>query len=165
MTPFDTNLALAETGEAAVSDAETFQLTNRFGTFDIDPNKVIEMPQGPMGFAEMTRYALLDVPGAEEGAFKLFQSLDDTALTFIVVHLPQGSSAIAEADIVAGCHAYAMRRENVAVLLIANVRSEADGKTTTTVNLKAPLLVDTRHRVARQVVFTNDAYDLRHPLA
>ena len=165
MTPFDTNLALAETGEAAVSGAETFQVTNRFGTFDIDPRKIVEMPQGPMGFAEMTRFALLDVPGAEDGAFKLFQSLDDIALTFIVVHLPEGSSAIAEADIAAGCHAYAMTRADVAVLLIANVRSDDQGKTSTTVNLKAPLLVDTRHRVARQVVFANDAYDLRHPLA
>lgn len=165
MSPYDSSLALAEPlPDVAPSGADRMTLETRFGTFEVDPARAIEMPQGPIGFAEMQRFALLDAPGAAEGPFKLYQSLDDPGLTFVVVPLAEESEAIDEADLAAACEAYCIARDNAAFLLIATFRPGADGTPEATVNLKAPIVLDTVHRVARQVVFAGDRYPMRHPL-
>lgn len=166
MSPYDSNLALAEDPgrEASAADSRRI-LKTRFGTFEVDTDKAIFMPQGPIGFTDMQSFALLDAPNAEAGPFKLLQSLDDPALTFVVVPLPEESDAIAEADLEAACAAYSIARENAAFLLIATFRPQPDGSTQTTVNLKAPIVLDVVHRVARQVVFSGDRYPMREPLA
>jgi len=167
MTPYDSSLALAADPvlETPAEGGETFTLHTRFGAFEVDPALTIDMPQGPIGFTEMHRFVLLDVPNGDGGPFKLYQSLDDAGLTFVVVPLPEGSEAIEEADLAAACEAYCIVRENAAFLLIATIRPGIDGKPETTVNLKAPIVLDTRNLVARQVVFSGERYPMRQPLA
>jgi len=166
MSPYDSSLAVAaplpET--AAPPSGERITLETRFGTFEVDPSRAIEMPQGPIGFAEMQRFALLDAPGAPDATFKLYQSLDDPGLTFVVVPLAEESEIIDEADLAAACEAFCIARADAAFLLIATFRPSAGGRPEATVNLKAPVVLDTVHRVARQVVFAGDRYPMRHPL-
>ncbi len=165
MSPYDSSLALAEPlPDVAASGADQITLETRFGTFEIDPARAIEMPQGPIGFAEMHRFALLDAPDAAEGPFKLYQSLDDPGLTFVVVPLAEESEVIDAADLDAACEAYCIARTDAAFLLIATFRPSAEGKPETTVNLKAPIVLDTRNLVARQVVFSGERYPMRQPL-
>ncbi len=52
---------------------------------------------------------------------------------------------------------------DTAFLLIVTVRSEG-GKRSMTVNLRAPIAIDTGRRAARQCVLSNNAYSVRHPL-
>jgi flagellar assembly factor FliW len=164
MTPSHSSVALADRApeKAQVQDVATIE--TRFGTFEVDLDKTIAMSQGLIGFAHLRRFALLDVPGAEQGGFKLFQSLDDTGVSFIVLPLSEDSGAIDPSDLDAACEMYGVARANAAFLLIATVRRAETGGATTTVNLKAPLLVDTEQRSARQVIFSDQKYSTRHPL-
>lgn len=164
MSPSHSHAALAERlPDAAPAETTTF-IETRFGGFEVDLEKTITMPQGPIGFAHLQRFALLDVPGAEASGFRLFQSLDDLSVSFIVMPLSEESGAIDPGDLDTACEMNGVDRMNAAFLLIATVRRDGEGGAVTTVNLKAPLLVDAEQRNARQVIFTDPRYPTRQPL-
>lgn len=164
MSPSHSQVALAERTPDDTPADNVAVIDTRFGRFEVDLDKTINMSQGPIGFAALRRFALLDVPGAEAGGFKLFQSLDDAGVSFIVLPYAEDSAAIDPADLDAACTMNAVPRENAAFLLIATVRRDDDGGAVTTVNMKAPLLIDTVHRAARQVIFSDQRYSTRQPL-
>jgi flagellar assembly factor FliW len=167
MSPLDTAavaMADTDTHETESAPRNLTTISTRFGTFEVDLDKAIDMPQGPIGFTDLSRFALLDVPENPEGPFKLFQALEDNSVTFIVTVLPTESELIDEADLEAACTNYSIRRDNAAFLLITKVSRDAEGGVATTVNLRAPIVVDAVHKVARQAVFTGDRYPMRHPL-
>ena len=169
MTPLDsaatmTNHADTTLTENATENDNTTTIATRFGTFEIDPAKAIEMPQGPIGFTDLKSFAILDAPDAPNSPFKLFQSLEDPGVTFLVTVLPAESDLIEDADLQAACDSYAIDRENAAYLLIVKVRQQPDGTAQTTVNLRAPLLVDSLHRVARQAVFAGEKYSMQYQI-
>lgn len=164
MTPLDLAAVPATsetTGDGSGDPANRITLGTRFGTFEIDLTKTIYMPQGPHGFSDLHKFAVLDAPDGGNSPFKLWQSIEDPGLTFIVTPLPNDSDLIAEEDLAAACSAYSIARENAAFLLITKVRRDDDGNPVTTVNLRAPLVVDMVHFVARQVVFSGERYPMQ----
>lgn len=172
MFPSQSNLALQERGHSPMleMDMETdaIILETRFGRIAVERSAVIRMPQGPHGFGSHRAFALLNIPGAEEQPFKLYQSLDDDQLSFIVLPLPEsdseGGSPIAEADLTEACRSYGVARENAAFLLIVTMRRDEAGQVAMTANLRAPLLVDTVQRTARQHIFVSSDYPTRQTL-
>lgn len=143
----------------AVADAP---LVTRFGALALDPERIIMFPHGLLGFAGQHRYILADIPGAD-AVFKLLQSLDDPELSFVVLPLDASDGPIASADLMAARRALAIEETALAVLAIVTLRAEHE-RLDFTVNLRAPLLVDTLRRLGYQHVLPNDAYPLRHPL-
>ena len=57
--------------------------TTRFGQIDVKPEDMVIFPDGPLGFPDCTRFTFID----EERAmpFRMLQSLDNSALAFVVV--------------------------------------------------------------------------------
>lgn len=153
LLPVDAPATAASDGAKAVT---------RFGALTLDPNRVITFPDGLLGFAEYRRYVLAEVAGAEV-FFKLLQSIDDPELAFVVLPLDRQDGPIAGADIDAACEALGLETADVAVLGIVTLRPGGE-HVRFTVNLRAPLLIDTGRRVGRQHVLPSDAYPLRHPL-
>jgi flagellar assembly factor FliW len=166
MTPLDTGASIHgsnRTDDPGLAENST-RIGTRFGTFVIDLSKAITMPQGPLGFANLHEFAVLDVPDAPDSAFKLFQSIDDPSVTFIVTPMPERSDLIAEDDLVSACMSYSITRENAAFLLITKVRKDPAGNRITSVNLRAPIVVDMVNRVARQAVFGGERYPMQYDL-
>ncbi len=164
MTPLDT-AAVPATSDTAEPDAENvITLGTRFGTFEIDLNKAVDMPQGPLGFTDLHRFAILDAPDSSDSPFKLFQALDDPGVTFVVTPLPTDSELIADEDLTAAATSYSIAPENAAFLLITKIQHGANGDPSVTVNLRAPIVVDVVHRVARQAVFSGDRYPMQYAL-
>jgi flagellar assembly factor FliW len=137
-------------------------LLTRFGALALDPDRIILFPRGLLGFADQHHYMLADIPG-NGAAFKLLQSVDDVDLSFVVLPLDRSEGPIAGADLVAAGAALAIEEASLAVLAIVTLRADA-ARVDFTVNLRAPLLIDTARRLGYQHVLTNDAYSLRHPL-
>ncbi|MBK1670998.1 hypothetical protein CKO28_23610 [Rhodovibrio sodomensis] len=165
MAPNDTQVsfALAEPPvETAPAPAE--QLRTRFGTLTIKPAHKLEMPRGPFGFSDYTQFALADVPNQPASQFRILQSLEDTEVSFIVLPTAADNEWIGTADFEAACASYCFDPTTSGLLLIATMRRDTNGQVKATVNLKAPIVLDTANQLARQVVFTSDAYTIRHPL-
>jgi len=56
--------------------------TTRFGTVEVDEQRIINIPAGLLGFSSYQRYTMLQPD--EEGVFFWFQSLDSPELAFVV---------------------------------------------------------------------------------
>ncbi len=137
-------------------------LLTRFGALALDPDRIILFPRGLLGFADQHHYMLADIPG-QDAAFKLLQSVDDVDLSFVVLPLDRSEGPIAGPDLVAAGAALAIEDASLAVLAIVTLRANAP-RVDFTVNLRAPLLIDTARRLGYQHVLATDAYSLRHPL-
>jgi len=142
---------------------ETIVVETRFGPVTTSRNAIIEMPQGPLGFAQHRSFALTDLPNPRLDQFKLLQSLSDAAVSFVVAPSGRDGGPIAAADIDEACAAAGMASADPLVLLIVTVRSGEAG-IAMSVNLRAPVIVDPQCRVGRQMVLNNPGYSVRHPI-
>lgn len=165
--PQSTNLAMTMAAPAPLSTPgsageEEILVRTRFGVVAARPDAIIEMPQGPLGFAQHRRFVMADLPNPKLAQFKLLQSLSAPDVSFVVAGFNAQSGLIAAADLEQGCAEAGFRADQAAILLILTVRQEA-GTIVTTVNLRAPIVVDMERRVARQIVLANPQYSIRHP--
>jgi flagellar assembly factor FliW len=165
MTPYDTHASVALAPAPADTGAHASeQMETRFGTLSIKPEHKLEMPKGPFGFAGYTQFALADVPSQAARQFRILQSLESADVSFIVLPVSGENKWIDGQDFKAACASYCFDPATSGLLLIATMRRGADGQVQTTVNLKAPIVLDTAHQLARQVVFTDADYTIQHPL-
>lgn len=137
-------------------------IATRFGEFAVDPDKVITFEQGLYGLEPHQRFLLIEVP-EWPGFFKLLQAIDDPRLSLIVLPLESGDGPIDPQDFQHACTAIGYDPSTTTVIGIVTMRDDGDSQVFT-VNLKAPLLIDSHRRSGRQHVFANDRYPLRHPL-
>jgi len=136
---------------------------SRFGTIVVDGESRVTFPQGLLGFSDFHAFGLAALPDGKHPQFRVLQSLEDASLAFLVAPLNVESGAISAEDLTEACGTLGIVREDVAVLLIVTVRRE-DNAAQVSVNLRAPVFVDSRRRVARQYVLPNARYAIRHPL-
>jgi len=167
MKSSQTALAESTTGlesgsvEAAGENAVTIE--NRFGTFAFDPKLAIAFPRGLLGFPDHREFGLADLADPRLTAFKLLQSLADPSLCFLVSPCASEGGPHAAADLEPALADLSIAREDAAVLLLVTVRKAVEG-IQVTVNLRAPVLVDTRAQTAQQYVLRNEDYRIQHPL-
>lgn len=167
MTPAH-GLSIAETTAAVPAASpqptkDTISVETRLGPVAVHRDAIIDMPQGPLGFARHTRFALAELPNPDHARFKLLQSMDDPSVTFVVAPVELDGGPIDREDIEQACLAAGMAPGHLVILLIVTVRNDPSG-ISLTANLRAPVIVDARKRVGRQVVLANPCYDVRHPL-
>lgn len=159
--------ALAASGEpnAAVKrgPAEAITVETQFGPMTFDAEQAIHFPHGMLGFGGHTRFGLANLPDPAYGNFKLMQCLDGSGLAFLVLPVANVGDAVAKSDIDEAFEALAIPAANGAALVIVTVRKHED-KVTLSVNLRAPVLIDTKTRKAVQYVLANSAYSIRHEL-
>lgn len=152
-----------ETNEAPPAETETLMIESRFGTLTIRPHATLMFPQGLLGFGDYRDFALAELPNGKQPQFKALQCLSDPSLAFLVAPLPSESSAIDLVDVEEACRSLDIAAEDLAIVLIVTVRRDDEGAHVS-VNLRAPILIDARRRVARQYVLPNSKYEIRHKL-
>jgi flagellar assembly factor FliW len=162
------NLSMAERSAGAPAGpapegGELITVETRLGPVAVHPNAVIAMPQGPLGFARHTQFALAELPNPDLSRFKLLQSMDDPSVTFVVAPIEAEGGPISRQDVEDACLNAGMGTKDLLLLLIVTVRNDPMG-VTLTANLRAPVIVDVRKRIGRQVVLSNPDYAVRHPL-
>ncbi len=158
-----TQLATASVDPAAPPPAPgVSSIATRFGTLALDPARLITLPGGLLGFADCQRFALAELPDSQ-GPFKLLQSVDEPELAFLVLPVDPDADLIARKDLEHACQALRIDWPALAVLALVTVRPEAAG-VHFSINLKAPLLIDTGRQTGRQHVFAGEAYPLRYDL-
>ncbi len=134
--------------------------TTRFGQIHVKQEDIIIFPEGPLGFPECTRFALID----EEKAvpFRMLQSLDNSALAFVVVDplmirpeyhfdITKDDLKLLNADDVEGLQVYA----------IITMSKEIQD---VTVNLQGPLIINTKKNIGHQFVLMDSEYSTKEML-
>ena len=161
---------MSVTAEASAATVELPPLPDsvivqtRFGDYTFTADHRVYMPKGPLGFQDYHDFALANLPNPELDAFKLLQSLDAQALSFIVTALPVSGGPIAEEDLEEIAAAAGVSAAEAIFLLIVTIRANPDGEgIVMTVNLRAPIVFDPATRLARQCVTSNQVYPVQQP--
>jgi flagellar assembly factor FliW len=136
--------------------------TTRFGSIDIADPRIVTMREGGIiGFSHLKTFVLL-IPD-EKKPFWWLQSLEDGSIAFIVTD-PFKVLAGYETDL--SLQAVQLLdiedTEDVAMLCIVTVNKAPQFKIT--VNLRAPIIVNTKSMVARQIVLERDDYEIRYEI-
>jgi flagellar assembly factor FliW len=132
--------------------------TTRFGTVEVDAERVITFDTGLLGFADFQRYVLLQPD--DDAVFFWLQSCDDPALAFVVT-----DPALWVADFEATIRREQMEElgleqiEDAQVFVIVN-RYDAS----LTANLQGPLVVNSVSRRAVQLVLADRRWTTRHEI-
>ena len=148
----------------ASSPPESEEIESRFGRITINTSQQIHFPTGMLGMPDHTRFCLSRFPSEKMARFTLLQSLDDAALSFIVLPVDIANPIIDREDLVQAAQDLEMPLDDLAVLLVVTVHRES-GVAKLTVNSRAPVLMHVTRRVAAQYVFPHTKYLIRQPLS
>ncbi|MCE5314859.1 MAG: flagellar assembly protein FliW [Armatimonadota bacterium] len=134
--------------------------TTRFGTLEIDEESIIKMPRGMLGFDEYTRY--ITIQHRADTAFRWLQCVDEPALAFVVVDPSMFTTdydfEISDAD----AEKLELTGEGDAfVLAVVNI---SNGGRDITLNLAAPVVVNSKNMKGMQVILQDSRYSIKHPL-
>jgi flagellar assembly factor FliW len=143
---------------------ESLTITSRFGEVTVSLKNAIAFPQGLLGLPQFKSYCLATMPNPKLGHFKLLQSLDDTELSFAVLPIEPENALIDAADIEECCKVNGVERQNLGLLLVVSVQRQVTGGNKITVNLRAPIVVDTDRKLALQYVFPHNKYQIAYEL-
>lgn len=146
-------------GGAGVSEI----IKSRFGDIAVDAGRTVEFPRGLLGLPDKFQFVLANFPSEKMQQFKLLQSLDDAALSFITLPVDIENPIITATDIRAACKDLQIGEENAAILLIVSVHRTPE-QVKLSVNARAPLLINAERRVGAQYVFQSDNYKVQHML-
>ena len=154
----------AAIGQAfAASVAETEELDTRFGRVAVSPRQSIQFPNGMLGIPDRLNYCLTHFPSTKMARFKMLQSLDDAALSFITLPVDITNPIIERGDLEQAATDLNIPLNDLAVLLVVTVHRES-GAAKLSTNARAPILVHVSRRTAAQYVFPSTKYLIRQPL-
>ncbi|AGT33468.1 flagellar assembly protein FliW [Geobacillus genomosp. 3] len=133
--------------------------TKYHGELNIDEQHIIRFPRGLPGFVDEKRFVLLPLA---DTPFVILQSVDTPALGFVLIepfsYFPAYEIELDEATL----EQLGIESErDVALYAILTVADPFDN---TTANLQAPVVINARKRIGKQVILTNTPYKTKHRL-
>lgn len=133
-----------------------------FGTVTYERHELIHFVESIIGFAGYKDYLPLPFD-ADSDQMLLLQSTEEPGISFILMNpflLKEDyhPTVSEEMQKLLKCQ----EDEHLSFYVIAVIREPF---TESTVNLKCPIVVNTKNRLAMQVILENSDYSLRHPLS
>ncbi|WP_193371047.1 flagellar assembly protein FliW [Pelagibius marinus] len=138
-------------------------MKTRFGVIEFDLNQALTFPKGIPGFVGYNSFGLAMIPSETQSSFMLLQALKPDDLSFIVLPYEPATGLIEPKDIDAALQHLNIAVQNCAIMLIATFRRMGNSFETS-VNMRAPIFIDTANRQAWQYIMPNDRYEVRHTL-
>lgn len=130
----------------------------RFGTLEIEPEKIIEFPRGLPGFEDCRRFTLFH-PEGEDPKYFILQSLDRPEVAFYLADPARFdfSYEISLSDE----ETRTLALVDPAEIVVAVILTKPDDGGPLTANLKAPLLLNLAAKRGLQHVFADLKYAIR----
>jgi len=137
--------------------------TTRFGTINIEEEKVITMPLGMLGFSDKKRFVILQ--HKENSPFFWYQSVDDPTLAFVITS-PFFFKPDYEIDIDDVLREMSWNEDvennNLELYVIVNIPKGSPDKMTA--NLIGPVVINNKAHQAVQMVLSDSPYTHKFPL-
>lgn len=133
--------------------------TKHFGEIEIDENKIVTFKEGIPGFENLQRYIVL-YNGDETSPFRWLQCVDDGQLAFAVINpfmiLGNYDIEISEETVAS------LNIESITDVMVLAIVVVPEDPNKMTMNLKAPVIINTKNNSGMQVVLDTDTYSVRH---
>lgn len=134
--------------------------TGRFGQLGVGDDEIIHIPHGILGFPEYKKFCLVD-PG-DETLIVWLQSLENPEIAFPLlepkIFKPDYSVRLSAAEL------RELKLENVNQSAVFGILTIPEDVTRMTANLKAPLVINLKLQLARQVVLQENEYNIKHEM-
>lgn len=134
--------------------------TKYHGEKEIQEKEVITFPQAIPGFPEEKEFVLLSLD--EESQFIVLQSVENQQLAFV---LSNPFTFFKEYDFTLEDHIVELleleSEKDIHVLSILTVHDPFEK---TTANLQAPIVINSKKNIAKQVILNEPNYHTKHPL-
>ena len=133
-----------------------------FGSISCSEEELIHFSDGLFGFSELKNYVPLAFQDKSDALISL-QSIDDCKISFILMNPFQLYSEYAPSLSAEDSNLLrtSCNEENISYYVICVIH---DCMEESTVNLKAPIAVNTDTREAKQIILDNPLYKFRHPI-
>lgn len=128
--------------------------TKYLGKVSFKPSAIIQFPNGIPGFNDEKQFIRLELPGNH--VFQILQSVTTEAIAFILTdpyHFYQQYSFELDEPTLESLSIQA--REDVAVFSIVTLKQPFE---TSTINLKAPVIINLRKNYGKQLILNSDDY-------
>lgn len=136
--------------------------TARFGSLEIQGQDILVFPDALYGFDQEKEFALLPLDPTIESPMEWLQSLTSRELAFIVtdpfLFVPEYKMVLSDSE---QAQLEIESMESVVVRVIVTIPKV---HTEMTANLVAPIVINQKKSLAKQVVLTNAEYDTKHSL-
>ena len=136
-------------------------ITKLFDEIEVDEDKLINFPQGIIGFPELKDFLLVH-DSESEGGIRWMQSIQEPAFAMPVIDplivMPDYNPCI-EDDLLGPLGS--VTDENTLVLVTITVPHDIEKMT---VNLKAPIIINGENRKANQIIVEDEQYLVKFPI-
>jgi flagellar assembly factor FliW len=134
--------------------------TTRFGTLEVEKCDIITVKDGILGFEQLKRFFIVD-PG-DQTLILWLQSIEDNSVAFPIIEpkffRPDYSIKLLPAEL-ASLELTDLNDTSVySILTIPKVVSEMSA------NLKAPIIINNKTKIARQIVLQNNKLEVQFPM-
>jgi flagellar assembly factor FliW len=134
--------------------------TTRFGQVQVQDDELLTFPEGVLGFNDFRKFVLLDDPNDE--IFAWLQSCEEPAIAFPVL----------EPELFSDSYRVTLAKSETETLKLTPEDAKRmfcivtipDDPTLMTANMKAPIVVNPRLRLARQCVLQDNSLAIREPI-
>ena len=131
--------------------------TQEFGILEVEEKDIISFPHGILGFPEYQQYVLLD---QDETYFKFLQSIEEPELRFVVVMpeliRPDYTCSLSKEQ------AFDLDIEEPGDASVYTIVTIPENLADVTANFQAPVIINTKKNIARQIVLMDGGYHTRH---
>ncbi|NLD38857.1 MAG: flagellar assembly protein FliW [Desulfatiglans sp.] len=135
--------------------------TSRFGDIEIDKGRVIQFPDGLIGFPDDKEYIVME--HRSDSPFMWLQSVGNPDLAFVIINpfqvYPEYLKDISQEE------ENALKPDNNETVTIFAIVTIPTGKPhESTLNLMGPVVIDPVTNKGKQVILANSGYSHRHPV-
>jgi len=130
------------------------------GEMEIEESQTIHFEHGLPGFEDEHRFAI--IPLEDDGVYQVLQSVQTPHVAFVTVNPFAFTIYSFELD-ESTLHSLAIiSEEDVAILSIVTVKEPFSEST---LNLKAPIVLNMKLKKAKQTILEKSDFPLRHPIS
>ena len=139
--------------------------TRVFGKIAIEEEKIIRFEEGILGFPDLKDFTLIyDLEKGSDASIKWLQSIDEPGFALPVMnpdlvitgYAPQFDRSLIES--------LGDNLDSDNILIFVTVTIPRNDVTKTTVNLKAPIIINVENRKAVQVIADGDGYKVKYAI-
>jgi len=134
--------------------------TTRFGELEVDNTDIITFKDGLLGFEQLKKFFIVD-PG-DQTLILWIQSVDDASTAFPMIEpkifMPDYSVKLLPAELTS------LSLENLNDASIYTILTIPQVVTEMSANMKAPIVINNKTKIARQIVLQNSKLEVRYEM-
>jgi flagellar assembly factor FliW len=135
-------------------------VTKFFGEQEIDEQEIISFEHGIPGFEDNKRYIIQKYN--DSSIFFVLQSVETAEVALIIIDLERVMTSYSiDLDNEITTELKLAQPEDAAVVAVVTIPGEV---AKATVNLAAPIVINLREKIGKQIIIDHPAYNLRQPL-